>query len=292
MKSSKSKKQNIATPINQLETIDDRSKLREYCKQNNILTPDYFASEEFSKISSWAMKKNTFPLCIKSAHNLTHNHLIYILKAYRELPEFFENIQAKTNNGKVLIEEFIEGKAYLEVTIVDKKIRLVSQVCLSKTMKLQYKWRAFPIRLPQIIIEKIEEILKFFDKLIESTSNPIRFSFVIKNSEPILLSINDNSERLEYLNDWRADAGLEPINQAVYPSKTNMISKINIYGSLKDQTLNFSSAAKVCLNSKTKYELIKNKLYFMITSDNPKAITEDFEKANAVIKQIIDSINQ
>ena len=26
----------------------------------------------------------------------------------------------------------------------------------------------------------------------------------------------------------------------------------------------------------------------MITSDNPKNITEDFEKANAVIKQIIE----
>ena len=53
-------------------------------------------------------------------------------------------------------------------------------------------------------------------------------------------------------------------------------------------TDDFSSAVKVCANSKAKYELIKNKLYFMITSDNPKAITEDFEKANAVIKQIIE----
>ena len=289
MKSSKTSKKNSITPINQLETIEDRFKLREYCKQNNIATPDYFASDEFLKISQWAMKKNSFPLCLKSAHNLSHNHLIYILKAFRELPEFFENIQTKTNNGKVLIEEFVEGKAYLEVTIINKQIRLISQVCLSKTMKLQQKWRAFPVRLPQNIIEKIEAILRSFDKLIESISEPIRFSFVVKNTEPILLSINRNSERLEYLDDWRAEAGLEPIANSVYPSETKMISKINIYNSVKNQSLDFSSAVKVCANSKAKYELIKNKLYFMLTSDNPKAITEDFEKANAVIKQILES---
>ena len=288
MKPSKTKKTKAIPPINQLETIEDRFKLREYCKQNNIITPDYFASDDFSKISQWAMKKNTFPLCLKSAENLSHNHLIYILKAYRELPEFFENIQAKTNKGKVLIEEFIEGKAYLEVTIINKQIRLISQVCLSKAMKLQHKWRAFPVKLPQNIVEKIEAILKHFNIIIESKAEPIRFSFAIKNTEPILLSINLNSERLEYLDDWRKESGLEPIANSIYPSETKMISKINIYNSVKNPSLDFSSAVEVCANSKAKYELIKNKLYFMITSDNPKAVTEDFEKANAVIKQIIE----
>ena len=83
MKPSKTKKTKTIPPVNQLETIEDRFKLREYCKQNNIITPDYFASDDFSKISQWAMKKNSFPLCIKSTQNLAHNHLIYILKAYR-----------------------------------------------------------------------------------------------------------------------------------------------------------------------------------------------------------------
>ena len=287
MKPSKNKKQSAIIPINQLETLNDRLKLREYCKENNIKTPDFFASDQFAKISQWAMKKNTFPLCIKSVHNLSHNHLIYILKAYRELPEFFENIQAKTNNGKVLIEEYIEGKAYLEVTIINKEIKLISQISLSKNMKLQEKWRAFPINLPQNIIEKIEAIIKTFDKLIESTAEPIRFSFVVKNLEPILISINSSSERLEYLDDWREQADLEPIQKASYPSKAEKISKINIYRNIKNQNADFSLAAKVCTNSKVKYELIKNKLYFMLTSDKPKALTEDFEKANAVIMQII-----
>ena len=292
MKSSKTRKQISIAPIDQLETIEDRFKLREYCKQNSIVTPDYFASDEFSKISQWAMKKNTFPLCLKSAHNLSHNHLIYILKAFRELPEFFESIQAKTNNGKVLIEEFIEGKAYLEVTFLNNQIRLISQISLSKTMKLQQKWRAFPVKLPQNILEKIEAIVKHFDKLIESAKEPIRFSFVVKNAEPILLSINSDNERLEYMDDWRVQGGLEPLNSAKYPPTTSAINKINIYNSIKDHNLDFSSSVKVCSNSKVKYELIKNKLYFMITSSSPKLLAEDFEKANAVIKQIIDSGNQ
>ena len=289
MKPSKTKKTKTIPPVNQLETIEDRFKLREYCKQNNIITPDYFASDDFSKISQWAMKKNSFPLCIKSTQNLAHNHLIYILKAYRELPEFFENIQTKTNNGKVLIEEFIEGKAYLEVTLLNSQIKLISQVCLSKTMKLQQKWRAFPVKLPQNIIEKIDATIKHFDKLIESASNPIRFSFVVKNSEPVLLSINSDDDRLEYKDEWREQGELEPLSSAHYPPSCSFINKINIYNNIKDHNLDFSSAAKVCSDSKVKYELIKNKLYFMLTSNNPKSLTEDFEKANAVIKQIIDS---
>lgn len=289
MKPSKTKKTNKQPPVTQLETIGDRFKLREFCKQNNLITPDYFASDDFSKISQWAMKKNTFPLCIKSTHNLIHNHLIYILKAYRELPEFFENIQAKTNNGKVLIEEFIEGKAYLEVTFLNNQIKLISQICLSKTMKLQQKWRAFPVKLPKNIIEKIDSIIKHFDKLIESATEPLRFSFVVKHSEPILLSINSDNDRLEYKNEWREQGELEPLTSAKYPPNSCLINKINIYNNVKDHNLDFSSAVKVCSESKVKYELIKNKLYFMLTSNNPKSLTEDFEKANAVIKQIIDS---
>ena len=94
MKPSKPKKVPVVTQINQLDTLKDRFKLREYCVQKNIKTPDYFVSDQFLKISHWAMKKNIFPLCIKSAHNYSHNHLIFVLKAFRELPEFFEHIQA------------------------------------------------------------------------------------------------------------------------------------------------------------------------------------------------------
>ena len=289
MKPSSKKKTIEPALVDQLEVLDNRCKLREYCIQNNIKTPDFFASDQFLKISQWAMKKNSFPLCIKSAKNLSNNQLIFVLKAYRELPEFFETIQAKTNNDKVIIEEFIEGKAYLEVTIFDKKVRLISQISLSKTMKLQQKWRAFPLRLPDNIFAKIENIIKAFDKLCDSsTTTPLRFSFVIKNLEPILISINSDNNRLEYLEDWRETAGLEPLINADYPSTTSKISKINFY-KIKDRTYDFSNAAKLCNKSLVKYEQNGNKLNFMLSSENSKDLAEDFEKANAVIKQIIES---
>ena len=288
MKPSKAKKVPVNPQINQLDTVKDRFKLREYCVQKNIKTPDFFVSDQFLKISHWAMKKNTFPLCIKSAHNYSHNHLIFVLKAFRELPEFFEHIQAKTNNGPVLIEEFIEGKAYLEVTMVNNQIRFISQIGLSKTMKLQQKWRAFPIKLPENILEKIKAIISNFSELTTSIAEPVRFSFTVKNAEPILLSINSDSSRLEYQEDWRKQADLEPINEAVYPAKTKFISKINIYNGLKEIKPDFSKAAEVCEFSKVKYDILNNKLYFMITSETPKNLSEDYEKANAVIKQIID----
>ena len=69
------KKKIEVVPIDQLEVLDNRCKLREYCNQNNIKVPDSFASDQFLKISQWAMKKNTFPLCLKSEQNLSNNHL-------------------------------------------------------------------------------------------------------------------------------------------------------------------------------------------------------------------------
>ena len=288
MKPAKKKKTAPPALINQLEVLNDRCKLREYCLQNNIKTPDFFASDQFLKISQWAMKKNSFPLCLKTSKNLTKNHFFYILRAYRELPEFFELIQAKNNNEKVIIEEFIEGKAYLEVTLLQKEIRLISQINLNKAMKLQQKWRAFPLRLPNNIFEKIKEITHFFDKLIEENAEePLRFSFVIKNAEPILVSINKGNDRLEYLDSWREPAGLPALKDSVYPCETNKINKINIYKLQKDVTYDFSDAVKVCEKSKVKHEIIENKLYFMLTTQTPDNLTEDFEKANAVIKQII-----
>ena len=290
MKPSKPKKAPVVTQINQLDTLKDRFKLREYCVQKNIKTPDYFVSDQFLKISHWAMKKNTFPLCIKSSLNHSHNHLIFVLKAFRELPEFFEHIQAKTNNAPVLIEEFIEGKAYLEVTLVNNQIRFISQIGLSKTMKLQQKWRAFPIKLPENILEKIKAIIGNFSELTTSVTEPIRFSFTVKNAEPILLSINSDNSRLEYQEEWRKEADLEPLAEAIYPARTKYISKINIYNGLKENKPDFSKAVEVCEYSKAKYDILNNKLYFMITSETPKNLSEDYEKANAVIKQIIDGL--
>ncbi len=288
MKPTKKKKTTSPLPIDQLEVLNDRCKLREYCNQNGIKTPDFFASDQFLKISQWAMKKNTFPLCLKSAENLSNNNLIFVLKAYRELPEFFETIQSKTNNEKVIIEEFIEGKAFLEVSVLEKKVRLITQIGLNKMMKLQQRWRAFPIKLPDNIFAKIDQTIKSFDKLLENSVNPLRFSFVIKNLEPILISINADNNRLEYMNEWSEAAGLEPLKEASYPSKTSKINKINIY-KIKDNSYDFSKAEKVCEKSEVKYEQTANRLYFMLSSENPKDLEEDFEKANAVIKQIITS---
>lgn len=284
------KKKKIIVPevINQLDVLEDRGKLREFCKQNNIKTPDFFVSEEFNKISQWAMKKNQFPLCLKIAKNYTDNYLIFILRAFRELPEFFDLIREKDSVSKVLIEEFLEGKAYLEVTLLDSKVRLISQISLNKTMELQQKWRAFPIKLPDIIYKKLEEIFSKFNLLLESIKEPLRFSFVIKNAEPILLSINSDKNRLEYLDEWRKQGGLEPLPESVYPNTSTYINKISIYKVKENTSIDLKKAIEVCEKSKVKYELTSNKLYFMLTSESSKDMAEDLEKANAIIKEILD----
>ena len=230
MKQTKKKKSTLPLPIDQLEVLNDRCKLREYCIQNGIKTPDFFASDQCLKISQWAMKKNTFPLCLKSAENFSNNNLIFVLKAYRELPEFFETIQSKTNNGKVIIEEFIEGKAFLEVSVLEKKVRLITQIGLNKMMKLQQRWRAFPIKLPDNIFAKIDQTIKSFDKLLEKSENPLRFSFVIKNLEPILISINTDDKELVEMR--------ENINKIVHSFK-GVLQMHGFFANKEEHTINF-----------------------------------------------------
>lgn len=285
MKSIRKKKNITPIKIDQLDVLSDRSKLREFCIQNNIKTPDFFCSDQFLKISQWAMKKNSFPLCLKSSRNLSNYEQFYILKAFRELPEFFESIQSKTNNEKVIIEEFIEGKAYIEVTFFNGSIRLISQIGLNKSMKLQQKWRAFPIKLPDGILGKILEITHIFNKIILESNDPIRFSFAIKNMEPVLLSINSDNNRLEYLNEWRKQGELEPLGSSSYPSVSDNINKISIYKIPKDKELDLLKSVNACKKTKVKYEIIGNKLYYMLTSDSFKNLTDDFEIVNAIIKQ-------
>ena len=288
----KGKKGTSPAPINQLEVLDDRHKLRLYCTQNNIKTPDYFASDQFAPISLWAMKKNTFPLCLKTSKNLNHNQLIYVLKAFRELPEFFETIQAKSNKSEVLIEEFLEGKARLEVTYFNGQIRLISQISLSQAMKVQTKWRGFPITLPESIYIKIKEIISVFNQITENTEEPVRFSFVVKNSEPILISINKDNNRLEYHDNWRQQADLEKLSESVYPAKTKVISKINIYRGVKDPNLDFSKIESVCECCRIKWSVSGTRLNIMLSSKSPKELAEDFEKVDAIAKQIIEAAKE
>lgn len=288
MKPKAKTKKATVVPIDQLEVLENRHKLREYCKQNDIVQPEYKASEQFAQISLWAMKFNKFPMCLKTSANLSDNKSIFVLKAYRELPEFFEAIQTNNNNCEVIIEEFVEGKARIEVTVFKGRIVLISQVSLLKSMKLKQNWRAFPLRLPESIYKKVCDIIGKFDKLITNETEFLRFSFVIKNAEPILISINKDQNRLEYLDEWRVVSGLASISESVYPYATDIINKINIYYKVKNDKIDFDMAAKTAATSKTKWSIINNRLYMMLSSNDPKALAQDFEKVDATVKQLLN----
>lgn len=286
MKNSKNTKA-TEKPITQSEVLENRRKLREYCQQKGLIVPEFFASTQFAPISLWAMKKNTFPLCIKTAQNLKNNQHIHILKAFRELPEFFETIQAKNNNCEVLIEEFLDGKAHLEVTYLSNKLRLITQVSFAHSMKLLTKWRCFPINLPDGILAKIKKIVENFKEITEKSLEPVRFSFVIKNAMPILTSINSDNDRLEYEDAWRKAAKLQPLVTADYQQKSDFVSKINIYRGIKTSEIDFSPIESVCQHSSVKMETRNSRLYVMLTSSAPQKLAEDSSKVDAIAKQII-----
>ena len=187
-----------------------RKQLREFCAQNNIPHPKYFASDQFANISAWAVNHNAFPMALKTIRNLTDGKLNFLLKGFRELPEFYAQIEEQ-RKGLAIIEEFINSKARLEICCVKGKIKLISQVSLDKSVYLRHSWRAFPIKLPAAIMKGVNEIISHFKPLLESYDKPVRFGFALSKTGPVLVALNTEGERPEYSEEWCKLAGIGDI---------------------------------------------------------------------------------
>jgi len=119
----------VANP--QFGLLNNRLKLREFCQAGKFLTPAFFAADQFARLSAWAVRQNQFPMAMKSAVNMADGAASFVLKAFRELPEFFELINSQ-QAGSVLLEEFIIPKARVEVTWLNGSIRLIARSGLDK----------------------------------------------------------------------------------------------------------------------------------------------------------------
>ena len=67
-----------------------------------------------------------------------------------------------------------------------------------------------------------------------------------------------------------------------------IINKINIYYKVKNDKIDFDMAAKTAATSKTKWSIINNRLYMMLSSNDPKTLAQDFEKVDATVKQLLN----
>ncbi|HPW57801.1 MAG TPA: hypothetical protein PLK58_04110, partial [Candidatus Rifleibacterium sp.] len=209
----------------QFSLLTSRHKLREFCSSQKLTVPQYAVSEQFARLSAWAVKFNRFPLIMKTSTNLADGRACYILKAFRELPEFFELITGEFP-GPVMLEEFINPKARIEITFLNGAPRIIAQVSLDKSLKLRHSWRAFPVRLPTPIISRMLEITRLFSALVDLKDTPIRFSFAVTATGPVLTAINSGYNRPEYHPEWRSKAGIVSLAESKTETAAEKFCKI------------------------------------------------------------------
>lgn len=189
--------------------VYDRAAFKKFCLSNAISTPAFFYADSFDKISAWAIEKNKFPMVIKSVRNGMDGNGIYLLRAYRELPEFYEEIKLKYPEYPVLIEEFVTHRARIEVTCFNQKVHLATQTGLAKSMSVFHRWRAFPIALKKDIRENLCYIAGKFSSVLSLKNIPFRFTFAVANESLVLISLNCGLNRPEYYKSFSPFTSLE-----------------------------------------------------------------------------------
>ncbi len=268
------------------QLIADRSLLRKFCTGNKIDQPQYVCGQQFEVLAAWAVKRNRFPLAMKSAINGSDCGHCYVLKAFRELPEFFEAVKGSVD-GPVILEEFINAKSRLEVTCISGLPRLIAQFSLEKSMRMRHSWRVFPIRPPEAMVDQICAITSRFKGLESIKDVPIRFSFAIQGGRPILLSVNAGMNRPEYHPDWCNAAGIACISAPSAKSSGKKICKLLIYhdiGKFAEDELRAIGG-----ESLIKFGTADNQTMALLSSGNTARLLEDAEKVDAFFRHSRDS---
>jgi len=268
------------------QLLSNRVLLREFCQSNQIEQPPYISGQQFDALSAWAVKRNRFPLAMKSAINGSDCDHCYVLKAFRELPEFFDAIKGSLD-GPVILEEFISAKSRLEVTCISGLPRLIAQFGLEKSMRMRHSWRVFPIRPPEALVDQICAITARFKGLDSIKDVPIRFSFALNAGRLMLLSVNSGMNRPEYHPDWCSAAGISGISAPPGKRIGKKICKLLIYHDLGE--FDEGELRKIGGESLVKFGSAANQTMALLSSGNTARLLEDAEKVDAFFRHSRDS---
>lgn len=249
-----------------LRVFDNRLDFKEHCRLHGVKTPKTFAANELAKLTAWAMKHNSFPLVMKTEKNLTGGKHCYLLRAYREFPEFFEQI-SEEHQGLVLVEELAEGRARVELCCFEGKISHVAQFALEKSVFLRHAWRAFPVNLPAGVLGQMKSAVATFKEYLLETSAPVIFSFVV-GREPILISANENPLRPELESMWGEGGGALVGPKTPRGAGLKKFCKLVYRRDFDEQELEEALLRKVCDESLVFYKILDKDLVLVFTSDS------------------------
>ena len=271
----------------QFSLLTSRHKLREFCSSQKLTVPQYAVSEQFARLSAWAVKFNRFPLIMKTSTNLADGRACYILKAFRELPEFFELITGEFP-GPVMLEEFINPKARIEITFLNGAPRIIAQVSLDKSLKLRHSWRAFPVRLPTPIISRMLEITRLFSALVDLKDTPIRFSFAVTATGPVLTAINSGYNRPEYHPEWRSKAGIVSLAESKTETAAEKFCKILHFYECRNDEISEGRLRQAAETSLCQWTRIEDQALIMLSSENTATLLEDSRRVAVLFKHLVE----
>lgn len=265
------------------EYFTHRHKLKEFCLNNKIPSPNFLCSDKFDRLAAWAVSKNKFPMVIKTSQNLSDGNGIFLLKAFRELPEFHE-ILASIPSGQLLIEEFVQARGYIEVTFIGGRIALVAQLSFEKSMRLRHSWRAFPVKLPRTILAQVKSIIGKFPSSADLKHTPLRFTFALTSPEITLLSANSGLNRPEYNPVWSEAAGIENIFERKESVSDNRVCKLLNFYEVKESEICRAEIERLCDKSLANYALIEDQAIVLLSSDDASLLFDHAKRVDAYFK--------
>ena len=266
--------------------LTNRVLLREFCTRNQIVQPAFVHGAKFDNLAAWAVKRNQFPLAMKSATNGSDCDHCYVLKAFRELPEFYEAIVSAIQ-GPVILEEFISAKSRIEATFIAGLPRLIAQFSLEKSMRMRQTWRVFPLRPPEVLVDQLYSITRKFTGLNTLKEVPIRFSFALRNNQLVLLSMNAGLNRPEYHPEWCHAAGITSIFDSAKVAGNKSICKLMIYYNTGE--FSESELCAVVGSNLVKLASADKQTFVMLSSTDSATLLEDAKKVDTFFKHCKNS---
>jgi len=208
----------------------DRAFLRRFCRDAGLPVPQWRLGGNFDEVSREAMALGKFPLALKSNANGSGGAGVFRLEGYRELPSFHEKIKALSPDARVLIEDWIEPTATVEITIVNGGSTLMVQKGLQKALTAKTAWEIFPIKLPERYGREVEKIMDAFSALLSQKGILVRFTIAFTGKTGYLISLSGAFNRLEYFPGWSDNLGspsilksmLEEVPMVLAPVKAGL----------------------------------------------------------------------
>lgn len=260
------------------QLFKSRNQQRDFFRSAGFEQPEGIFSSDFAKLSAWAVQRNRFPIILKTDLNQHDCINSYILKAFRELPIFHDEI---ADFSPYILEAFWPAKAFIEATFIGNRLTLISQIGFARSMRRQQSWRVFPIQPPKNCLKTILFVRSLLPEEASLSETPLRISFAFNPDQTIPLSINLGFNRHEYFEEW-GNFLAEP----QCPEKKSIIfNKILFYkinpGLLEESELSdflqmFACAKKMAIGETTA---------ILLQSANPASLLDDSKKADAFFRR-------